>query len=478
MHHRPQTRLASLALAVVTASAATSSAFAQTEPAAPIRQGQREDDERTDRPLTVPIGPYPVELTGRWSYTDEHRRNFDTETPRRRDRRVREHEVKLDARAHVTPSIEVMLQAVGLHESRRTQGTPGKIVSHELGRGQAWVRFDRLGGSPWSLQVGRIALVDRRGWWWDEDLDAVRVQLGDGPFELDAAFARELGRRTSAEDSLPGDERGVTRRLVRASWLPARRHRVDLFGYDERDGSGSPAEGAVVAREHDLDESDRRARWFGARASGEWRFDPIARLTYWVDAARVRGRERTTAFDEDDDGRFTVGATDERPLRGGAWDVGVGVSAPQVPLRPFVTLSQARGSRDFRQTGLQENKSRRGGVKRWQTYGELLQPELSNLSVRTVGAGVRVLGGSSVEVYAHRYRQLEASGTLRGSRLSSDPTGDNRDIGREIDVLVAMREWRSVEGFVSWSRFTPGRAFAEGERDHATSFEVGVQINF
>jgi alginate production protein len=158
-----------------------------------------------------------------------------------------------------------------------------------------------------------------------------------------------------------------------------------------------------------------------------------------------------------------------------------------VPLRPSIGAAFARGSggersaaldANFRQTGLQENKARIGGVKRLRRYGELLQPELSNLEVRTLAAGIRVLDNSSLELIAHRYRQQVASSVLAGSRLSTDPTGDSTDIGREIDLFLAVREWKHLELTLRWSRFVPGAAFAEGERDPAHGIEFGAALNF
>ncbi len=485
-HAHRATRALPSALALACGLALTGPLFAQTTGAEPAsapssstsRLGQREDDRRPEQPFTVQIGPLPFELTGNWEANSEQRRNFDTDNTRARNRRVREHEVKLEARTRRAPAAEVLLQVKGTHETRRTQGTAGKQVTHALERGQTWVRFAELGGSPWSIQVGRVAMAERRSWWWDDDLDAVRAQYTGTSFLLDMAVARELGRRSSAEDSLPGEARGVTRRMVQGSWLPTRRHRVDGFLYDERDRSGTPAVGSVVDTEERTDTVDRKARWFGARAIGEWRFDPVARLAYWADGATVRGHEQSTDYTEGNDGRFTAGATERTRLRGNAWDAGLSLSAPEWPLRPFVTASQARGSKGFRQTGLHENKSRRGGVKRWLTYGELLQPELSNLKVQTVGGGIRMFERSSLEVYGHRYRQLEASSTLRGSRLSSDPQGTNTHIGKGVDVLLALREWRRFEVFARWSSFTPGAAFDSGERDRATAVEIGAQLNF
>jgi len=113
-------------------------------------------------------------------------------------------------------------------------------------------------------------------------------------------------------------------------------------------------------------------------------------------------------------------------LRGSAVDIGA-TGSLALPLRPTLTVGYARGSSDFRQTGLQENKTRFGGVKRWQRYGELVvQPELSNLSVVSLGAGMLVLENSSIELMTHRLRKVYASDHRSGSRLSAHPQGGSR----------------------------------------------------
>ena len=449
------------------------------------RQGLRIDDRRPDNPFTVDLLGRPVEFTGSWEYSDERRRNFDLQRSRERDRRVREHELKLEARVRPTPDTEVFVEAVGLHETRHTQGSRAqRNGSHE--RGQSWLRIDRLGGSNWSVQIGRVALIDRRAWWWDDDLDAVRlIGSGDG-WRLDTGVAHQVAKVSSDERRVPPEARGVTRWFGQATWELARRHRLDGFWLIERDNSRRPISGSRAAGSDAIDPSDFRGHWIGARSSGEWRPESGPRIGYWADVAWVHGREALTSYAEGDDGRFTAGATRNRRVRGHAYDVGTTVIFP-IRLRPSVTLGHARGSggarnssRDsnFRQTGLQENKARLAGVKRVQTYGELLQPELSNLGISTLAAGVRLTDDTSLELIAHRYRQPVASSTLPGSRLSVDPQGHSADIGREIDLVLSVRESRRLEFTLKWSHFKPGAAFAPDQRDPARALELGMALNF
>ncbi len=447
---------------------------AQTPP--PTEPGGR-DERRAEQPLTVDLFGTPVQLGGSWEYSDERRNNFDLDRARARDRRVREHEVKLEAKTRLGPDTQAFAQIVGLHETRRTQGDDGKQVTHPLSRGQMWVQQDRLGGTPWSLQAGRVEVIERRAWWWDEDLDAIRARYAPGPWKLDTGIAREIAKTSSAERGIAPDARGVTRWFGQASWPWAERHALDAFWLVQTDGSSRPSPGAVFANEDATDASDLRARWVGLRAWGEWRVDNGPRLAYWADTALLSGRERMTAFEEQDDDSFITGTTASRRVRGSAFDIGATASLA-LPLRPSLSAGYARGSSGFRQTGLHENKTRIGGVKRWQRYGELLKPDLANLSVATLGAGVRVLENSSVELVAHRYRQVRAADSLAGARLSADPQGSRRAVGREVDLLVAVREWKHVEFTLKASHFKPGAAFAADQRDAARAVEVGVSVNF
>ena len=61
------------------------------------------------------------------------------------------------------------------------------------------------------------------------------------------------------------------------------------------------------------------------------------------------------------------------------------------------------------------------GVTCFKYYGELLDPELSNLAVATLGLGLRPTEWSSIDLVAYHYRQATAStapvASPRSSRL-------------------------------------------------------------
>ncbi len=468
---------------LIVAGAASGQAAEPNEPTAPNR---RIDDRRPAAPARISLWGTPVELTGSWEYSDERRDNFDLNRARDRDRRVREHELKLEVRALLTGDVTLFLQAVGLHETRRTQGTAGAQRTQALERGQAWVQFNRLAGTPWTMQIGRVPLLERRSWWWDDDLDGARLRYTAGPWRLDSGVGGTLARLSSADDATRPEARGVWRHWGQAGWQWEARQLLEAFWLLQADRSGAPLAGTPWLGTADPDSSDLRARWAGLRASGEWRSNRRDALNYWLDSAVLRGRETLTAFAQTGDAPALAGATTQRRVRGQAFDGGATLSLA-LPLRPALTLAYAHGSggpgsatldANFRQTGLHENKARLSGVKRLRRYGELLQPDLSNLKVASVGLGVRLLDNSSLEAVWHQYRQVHAATSLAGSRLAQSPLGLNPHIGHETDVFLALREWRWLELTLRVSRFMPGAAFAANRRDPAHALELGLAVNF
>lgn len=448
----------------------------------------RPDERRPDKPVTIDVFGSPVELGLSWEVTQERRLNFDLDRTQQRGRDVLDHEVKVDARGRVGSTLTWFLQGVALADRRKALLDGAAQDRHSFERGQTWLLFARPGGLPLSVQAGRIALIERRSWWWDDDLDAVRLSYTPTeatPWRFETGLAHEVLKLASGDRGVAPESKGLTRWFGHTGWRWAPEHLLEGFWLFAQDRSAQAAAGTLLDAGTE-DPTDARLAWLGLRASGEARFESGHRLIYRADAALLRGRETRTPFDATATGQLAAGDSSTRRVRGHAWDLGAQWRLPG-DARPTFSVALAQGSggvadttqdRNFRQTGLQENKGRVAGVKRFRYYGELLDPELSNLRVATLGFGVRALKNSSAELMLHQYRQAVASTRLAGSRLSADPAGTNRDIGRELDLLFALREWKHLELTLRLARFLPGEAFAAGQRDAAHSVEIGATLNF
>ena len=498
MKHTPLPLLLTLALGALLAGCASTPASSPAstpaatppasesaaEPSAPV-VNVRPDDRASEQPFTVSLLGTQTEFRLGYELSLEQRGNFDLVTARDRDRRVRDEELKLEARMRAGAHWELLAEGVALRELRRQPATGVVTRTQATQRGQLWAMLRDVAGSGVSVQAGRVALVDRRAWWWDDDLDAVRVLARGTTWRLESGFGRELARKASTDPGIELQHRGVRRWFGQASWRWRDRQTLEAFALRADDRSGTPLPGSVW-RATDLDPLDGRLRWIGLRASGNGRRASGHRWAYWADGARLGGRQTLTAFGADTGAGATAGASRTQTVRAHAFDLGAQWTWPW-PLRPTATLAFARGSgavasdtldRNFHQTGLHENKARLGGVKRLRRYGELLDPELSNLDVATVGLAFRLKENTSIELLRHQYRQGVASTLLSGARLSQAPTGLHRDIGVEWDLFLAWREWRELELTLSLSRFQPGQAYAPDRRDPARGVELGMALNF
>lgn len=215
---------------------------------------------------------------------------------------------------------------------------------------------------------------------------------------------------------------------------------------------------------NDRTEDRDRPIFSGVRFSGE----PNDALRYWLDLAHVRGREGSNR------------------VRGTGLDLGATYTFDK-SLKPVLIFGYAFGTGDrntsdgsdhnFRQTGLHDNSDKLTGVTSVNYYGELFDPELSNLSIFTLGAGIRPTHKSSVEVIFHNYLQQKGVDTIRRSSLDMDPNGQSKDLGREVDLVIGYREIENIDLEFKWGYFFPGSAFSD-EADGAVFVKARIRIDF
>ena len=310
---------------------------------------------------------------------------------------------------------------------------------------EAYLTFsDVLEG--FSLQAGRARLRDRREWLMDQELDGLRAFFSLRPFGLELAANRQ---QLFDEDLLSDDS--ITRI---DNYLAIVRYRPgDTFNMN----------GYVLHRDN---------REQGADDLTFLGLQTIADLSggggLWLDAAHVFGRE-----DGDQVSGFGV-------------DGGITL-APEAPLGLSATLAVAFGSGDagqdggkdraFRQSGLQANEDGFNGITRFKYYGEVLDPELSNLIILTAGLGVLPSARSSLDLVYHRYWQDEAADFLRDAAIDAEPDGRHRHLGDEFDLVLGLSEIEMVDIEAAVGVFLPGKAFST-ERDAAFVARIEVSVDF
>ncbi|TDJ08799.1 MAG: hypothetical protein E2O71_03785 [Deltaproteobacteria bacterium] len=343
---------------------------------------------------------------------------------------------------------------------------------------EGWIFIGNLFDTPLSIQLGRQRVNEAREWWWDEDLDAVRLRYDRSDLHFELAVAQQLARRTSVESHIDPEEEDVLRFLGRATWEWTRKNRLQLYLLSQNDHSDtacpSPPCRETAIKDVEEDESDANLTWLGASADGRWGLGSAGRLYYWADTAVVGGRETFLDYSGVSDQRFVDSRT-RHGVHGWGFDLGA-TWQTRLPGRPSLTLGYAMGSGDvrsdspkaddqksndhsFRQTSLQDNNDRFRGVNSFKYYGELLRPELSNLRIATAALGFRFLKNSSVELIYHSYQQVEAAKFLRKATVRRQPAGRKRGIGHELDLVIGIEEWEHFEIELIAAGFRAGPAF-------------------
>ncbi len=310
---------------------------------------------------------------------------------------------------------------------------------------QFYVAHQDVAGRRLGYRVGKQRLRDEREFLFDDYVDAARLYLYQArPFVLEGTFVAPV---------VPLKERIKT-------W-------TDLLVQVHAIATDHDHASVFAMRRWDSDARNREPVYFGvaahSRLGGDWHV--------WTIASLLRGEDK------------------DRPQRGYAVDLGLGRRF-DLPLSPWLWAGYARGSGDdpdtqnsegFRQTGYQDNSSRLWGHSNFQHFGEVLDPELANIEVVSVGAGMLPFRRVSFDAIWHGYSQHRVIDEFDRSdlRVVEKPLdGDTANLGWALDVAVGIREvFESLHLTYRLGYFRPGAAFL-GDPSRALGQRLQVRWEF
>ena len=296
------------------------------------------------------------------------------------------------------------------------------------------------------LRLGRTEFVSASEWWlwWDEELDAIRLDSAWRDFELTLGLAEELARESTGVDFIDPEFDSVRRLLLSLAWEFADEQSLILYYLDQRDESRSFVIGEFEDDDR-VDEEDADLEWAGISYLGEFASDSLGDLEIELHAARVNGDETVYEFDDPVGGRAEVVERERHRVRGSAYGLLLNWTPGVLRDWTFV-VGRAAGSGDrdadddrvksFRQSGLQGDS---------ESLGELYQPELSNLVVDTLGVRWQISEGVELALLRYDYEQDELAEEMRDVSIELDTTGTSRNLGREIDLVVSIESREGLE---------------------------------
>ena len=293
------------------------------------------------------------------------------------------------------------------------------------------------------ITIGRMNISDERSWLFDTDLDGIQLAWKSETTAIEFLFAREDLLRINPFAEYGESEPNYYH--LRLYSRPNESILTSIYGIHQQSSTST---------ETDL-------TWIGTSATG----NIDSSFDFWLDSA------------------FVLGTEDGRKVEGYGFDLGFTREFEDHNFRPRLTAAIAFGSGDdgqgtdnaFRQTGLQSNNDRFGGRKSFRYYGEVLDPELSNLQILTIGGGVHLSEKATLDVIYHRYYQHFASDEIRDSNLDADPSGNSRHLGDEFDIVVGFRELEKIDLDLIFGVFLPGSAF---EDNNDPAYFSGLEFKF
>ena len=320
---------------------------------------------------------------------------------------------------------------------------------------QAFVSYNMLKGL--NLKIGRQRIKDKREWVYDENLDAIRLtyEFSNVAFDLSVSEKNHkdlIGRH--------GKNERVYNYVLFGKYTPFKKTKIGAY---------------VFIRDGYEKKKQENPIFYGLQLRGE----VLDNLDYWLEFAHVRGRS---------EGEFIEirGRRESNKIRGFGFDSGFTYEF-DVPLKPSIVLGYAFGSgddnpsdrvdRNFRQTGLQDNNTKLNGISKLRYYGEMFDPELSNLAIATGGFGIRPMKKASIEFVYHYYRQHKRFGEIRDDDIREDPDGLNKILGQEVDMVAAYKSKKHIKTSLTVGYFMPGQAFSR-EADNSFIAEFDIQFEF
>ncbi|HHJ38679.1 MAG: hypothetical protein AXA67_05830 [Methylothermaceae bacteria B42] len=439
---------------------------------------RRQDDARPEDQFRINLFGRPLIIGGEFGLTPRYEEDLKLDPDKDDDRLRLSSQLQLEIFYAPTTMTAIFLEGrVDGEIELYREGGRDKTVKRRVRRGETWFFWGDILESGVSFQIGRQNFQDRREWWWDANLDAARIYYTRPFFHFELGIGQEALVLSTDDDGIDAKQDDVLRILSRTRWQWDSSHALSFFFLHQLDHSSTGNIGDQV-REKQADNSDATLTWGGMRATGSLDLGDHLEMEYWLDNAWMGGRERRIHFGgTDKDSVKRIDAIDGRDVFGWAVDSGV-ILETDLPFHPTFTLAYAVGSREFRQTGLQDNNVRFRGVDRFRLYGELLRPELSNLHIWTVALGFPLLQSSSVEILYHKYNQVRTEPFLRKARLRAKPNGDSRDIGHELNIVLGLEEWKRLELELTLGMFWAGEAFDKLEGKTAWNAIFKMNYNF
>lgn len=194
----------------------------------------------------------PLTIGGEIGSSPNFRGDYKLDNAEKDDQLRLEQNFEIELFYRASDHVSIFLEGKGSREAVMYDEAIKHPTERANTRGETWL-FAGKGGV--GLQIGRQNFREAREWWWDRNLDAVRVYFGRRRFSMELDIAKDLGYSSTKYGKIDPTEDGVLRLLGHSSWAWQKNHRLDLFFLRQNDKSRRLALNEIVLEDRE-DESD------------------------------------------------------------------------------------------------------------------------------------------------------------------------------------------------------------------------------
>ena len=134
--------------------------------------------------------------------------------------------------------------------------------------------------------------------------------------------------------------------------------------------------------------------------------------------------------------------------------------------------------RNYRQSSLHNNSAELYDGTSFRYYGDVLNPELSNLRIATLAIGFPLWRNNAINVIYHHFQQNHASNVLRNTLLDAAPAGNHSEIGREFSLIAGLTRWQPLSIELIAAQFRAGKAFGPEKGQTASRMMLELSYGF
>lgn len=374
------------------------------------------------------------------------------------------------------------------------QGEPVEVETYAAVR-EFWVEFGGITSYPGeAIRAGLQRLREPGGLWYDRDIETARWIFDTTLFQFEMGAAKAFNTYRSDDIELPESQKdraygflGIGTQWIPGNYVGARA----AYATDQRElppngtqtelrGTYTDSTGATV--NNWVEPEARDYAWVGVFLDNrfyDWERGPG--LSYRVELIGMRGQREYSQIDPTT-GVITGQASEDVDALGG--EAGLRARFPDAfPLTLGAAYafgeggSDGNGSHQFRQTGLQSNRSRFTGTRTMlNRFNEALQADLTNLRVSQAFVALP-LQSFDVSFVGSSFKRDDATAGVSTDGIDARPTRPSTDLGTGIDAVVTYyfaqlirQEFAAEDDTRSnvrlrASRFAPGDAYEPGLSD-------------